>query len=237
MEYFHLTDGLCIRETVAHDFQKIYKAQENIKSSSQDLDDFLNSDGDTRPRTHMTIRRLPDYQSRQLEGEITEEELKVCLFKNMKGGSAPGIDGFTVAWLRQFWNELGTLTTMAINECYKNNELSPTLKTAIVKLLRKGQKDPTLSTNYRPISLLSIHYKLASCAITQRIKPHMSALIGSQQKAYVNNNVIIGSCIINLINMIKHVNERKLNAIILLIDFKKAFDSIDHGFIITALKA
>ena len=64
----------------------------------------------------------------------------------------------------------------------------------------------------------------------------MAALIGSQQKAYVNNNVI-GSCIINLINMIKHVNERKLNAIILLIDFKKAFDSIDHGFISTALRA
>ena len=111
----------------------------------------------------------------------------------MKGGSAPGIDGFTVAWLRQFWNELGTLTTMAINECHNNNELSQTLKTAIVKLLRKGQKDPTLFTNYRPISLLSIHYKLASCAITQRIKPHMSALIRSQQKAYVNN-IVIGSC-------------------------------------------
>ena len=63
----------------------------------------------------------------------------------------------------------------------------------------------------------------------------MSALIGRQQKAYVNNNVI-GSCLINLINMIKHVNERKLNAIILLIDFKKAFDSIDHGFISTAPK-
>ena len=140
----------------------------------------------------------------------------------MKGGSAPGIDGFTVAWLRQFWNELGTLTTMAINECYRNNELSQTLKTAIVKLLRKGQKDPTLTTNYRPISLLSIHYKLASCAIPQRNTPHMAALIGSQQKAYVNNNVI-GSCIINLINMIKHVNERKLNAIILLIDLKKSF--------------
>ena len=40
----------------------------------QDLDDFLNSDGDTLPRTHMTIRRLPDHQSRQLEGEITEEQ-------------------------------------------------------------------------------------------------------------------------------------------------------------------
>ena len=37
--------------------------------------------------------------------------------------------------------------------------------------------------------------------------------------------------------MIKHVNEKKLNALILLIDFKKAFDSIDLSFIKTALKA
>ena len=67
VEYFHLTKGSCIRDQVSRDFQKIYKSQDNIKSSTQDLDDFLNSDGDTLPRTHMTIRRLPDYQSRKLQ--------------------------------------------------------------------------------------------------------------------------------------------------------------------------
>ena len=235
-EFFNLTDGLSIRGKVASDFQKIYKRQDGINSSSEDMENFLNSDGDSLPLVHLKIRRLPDHHAKDLEGEISEEELKYCLFHKMKGGSAPGIDGFTVSWLRQFWFELGALTTQAINECYINGELSTTLKTAIVKLLRKGTKDPTLTTNYRPISLLSIHYKLASCAITQRIKPHMAGLIGRQQKAYVDNNVI-GSCIINLISMIKHVNEKKLNALILLIDFKKAFDSIDLSFIKTALKA
>ena len=63
----------------------------------------------------------------------------------------------------------------------------------------------------------------------------MADLIGRQQKAYVDNNVI-ESCIINLISVIKHANE-KLNALILLIDLKKAFDSIDHNFITTAQKA
>ena len=63
----------------------------------------------------------------------------------------------------------------------------------------------------------------------------MADLIGRREKAYVDNNVI-ESCIINLISVIKHANE-KLNALILLIDFKKAFDSIDHNFITTALKA
>ena len=62
-----------------------------------------------------------------------------------------------------------------------NAILHPTLKTAIL-VLRIRTKDPTLTTNYRPISLLSIHYKLASCAITQRDKPRMTDLIGRQQK-------------------------------------------------------
>ena len=37
--------------------------------------------------------------------------------------------------------------------------------------------------------------------------------------------------------MIKYVNDKNLNAFILLIDFKKAFTSIDHSFIKTALRA
>ena len=61
----------------------------------------------------------------------------------------------------------------------------------------------------------------------------MADPVGRQQEAYVDNNVI-ESCIINLISMIKHVNEKRLNALILLI--KKAFNSTDHNVITTALK-
>ena len=126
----------------------------------------------------------------------------------MHGNSAPGLDGFTVNWLRTFWPELATITRNALNCCFTNNGLTGLLKTAIIRLLRKGQKDPTLAGNYRPISLLSIHYKLASCAITQRIKPAVNRVVGRQQKAYVEGNVI-GSCIINLLSMMKNVNEKK----------------------------
>ena len=154
----------------------------------------------------------------------------------MKPNSAPGIDGFTVAWLRKFWFELAKLSTLAINDCYNNEALTNTLKIGIIRLLRKGSKDPTLTGNYRPISLLSIHYKLGSCAITQRIKNAVTSVIGRQQKAYVSNN-IIGSCIINLINLINHANRKKIESLILAIDFKKAFDSIDQNFIQKCLKA
>merc|ERR1711888_61449 len=47
-----------------------------------------------------------------------------------------------------------------------------------MKLLQKGDKDPTNPNNYRPISLLSAIYKLASCAISNRIKKTLKFIIG-----------------------------------------------------------
>ena len=100
------------------------------------------------------------------EGELSAVELKKALFEKMHGNSGPGLDGFTVNWLRTFWPELETITRNALNDCFHKGGLTWLLKTAVIRLLRKGLKDPTIAGNYRPISLLSIHYKLASCAIT-----------------------------------------------------------------------
>ena len=33
--------------------------------------------------------------------------------KHMKNSSAPGIDGFTVAWVKEFWEELSDLYTLS----------------------------------------------------------------------------------------------------------------------------
>jgi len=38
-----------------------------------------------------------------MEGKLTDFELTDTLMNSMNGASAPGIDGFTVGWLRQFW--------------------------------------------------------------------------------------------------------------------------------------
>ena len=96
----------------------------------------------------------------------------------MKGSSSPGPDGITVNWLRQFWPEMNDLTRETLNS--STTGLTRTLRLAIIKILRKGTKDPTEATSYRPISLLSIFYKLASCVLTRRIKPVVEKLIGKE---------------------------------------------------------
>ena len=113
-----------------------------------------------------------------MEGQLSDFELTDTLMNSMNGASAPGIDGFTVAWLRQFWPQLRMLVRMALNEMYDETALADMCKLAIIRLLRKGDKSPLLPGNYRPISLLSIFYKLASACITRRIKPVLARLIG-----------------------------------------------------------
>ena len=95
-------------------------------------------------------------------------------------------------------------------------------KTAILKLLRKGTKDATLPENYRPISLLLIFYKIASCAISNRVKKALPYVTGKQQKAYVSNDNI-GSMLINILALMKICNAKKIPSLLLLVDFKKAF--------------
>ena len=111
------------------------------KTDKNDIIDFLNSDGDTKPLEELKKRQLSYTQALTMEGLLTHHELTTALFKHMKGSSSPGIDGFTVNHLRAFWNDLGHITTDAIN-CSFGSELTTSLRKAVIKLLRKGNKDP-----------------------------------------------------------------------------------------------
>ena len=104
-----------------------------------------------------------------------------------------------------------------------------------MRLLRKGEKCRLEATNYRPISLLSVFYKMASGVMTSRLETVMEQVIGRQQKAYSRTRNI-GSVLINLLNMMQKSKQERMANLILCIDFKKAFDSIDHTFINSTLK-
>ena len=140
------------------DDERPSKAILNLENAKKGYNEFvlLNMDDPTKHPKRYTASKMLRIALRRYKREITLTELNHALFKKMKGNSAPGIDGFTINWLRKFLDSLKLVTFNAINECYRDGSLTSPLKTGITRLLRKGQKDPTLTGNYRPISLLSI---------------------------------------------------------------------------------
>ena len=102
---------------------------------SKAIENFLTSQGDTEPLLELNRRKLSDAQRDSLEGQITLEELTSALLEDMKGSSAPGIDGFTVNFIREFWSPLGSLVRNAVNDSKSKGELTSAMRFAIFKLL------------------------------------------------------------------------------------------------------
>ena len=96
-----ITDRQGINDEFHQAFQKIYSKQD-VEDSSEAVQEFHDSGGDTRPLEYLKSKALTNEESESIEGEITLTELNHVLINKMKRSSAPGIDGFTVNWLRKF---------------------------------------------------------------------------------------------------------------------------------------
>ena len=106
----------------------------------------------------------------KLEGKLTLTEISEALMR-LKNEKSPGIDGFPSEFYKIFWAKLKYIILHALNESYDNGILSTTLRHGLITCLPKGQKPREFIKNWRPITLLSVVYKIASAAIANRLKP------------------------------------------------------------------
>ena len=116
----------------------------------------------------------------------------------------------------------------------KKNELSDTQKQGILILLHK-KGDKSLLDNWRPISLLNIDYKIAAKILCRRLQKVINKIISKDQTGYLKfrsatENVRL---IEDVIDFCLHLD---LPGILIFLDFKKAFDSVNHNFLFQVLK-
>lgn len=69
-------------------------------------------------------------------------------------------------------------------------ELSVTQKQGIIYILPKGDKPREYLTNWRPISLLNVTYKIVSACIANRFKNVLGFLIHDSQKGFLKGRFI-----------------------------------------------
>ena len=107
----------------------------------------------------------------------------------------------------------------------------------IIRLLPKPQNKEELLKidNWGPISLINVDYKVGSKALAVRQGKVLPSIINSNQSGFVKGR-FIGECIRTIDDVIYFTNHKKRPGIALFLDFKKAFDSIDHNVIRKALQ-
>ena len=87
----------------------------------------------------------------------------------------PGIDGIRTPFLKLGGLSLNQRLLEVFNECLRCGYFPPTWKHAIVRMIWKPGKDPSIVSSYRPISLLSIPGKLFERIISNRITSHIES--------------------------------------------------------------
>ena len=104
-------------------------------------------------------------------------------------------------------NSVGVFMTEVFNHSFELGQMSNSQKQAVVTLIDKKGKDRMFLENWRPISLINVDSKIATKVIANRIKNVLPGIIHSNQSGFMKGRFL------------------------LLIDFEKAFDSIELNVI------
>ena len=136
--------------------------------------------------------------------------------------------------MKRFGN-LKKLFCASITKAVHRGELSYSQKQAVIKLIKKKNRDKKFLENWRPISLLIIDTKLISKVLAERLKNVLPFLISSDHTVYVKARFISkGGRLIS--DVLEICDELQIRGFLMTVDIEKAFDSINHCFLIKVLE-
>jgi len=123
-----------------------------------------------------------------------------------------------------------------VNYAHDHGELSNSQKQAVITLWEKKGKDKRLIKNWRSISLINVDAKIASKTLAKRLDPNLPELIQCSQNAYVKGRSIFDA-VRTIDDILEYTKHTKMSGILVAIDFEKAFDSLDHTYLLKVLSA
>ena len=188
---------------------------------------------------------------------VPTEEAKTCLgprgdgtltlpclaeaLKGVPGGRAPGSDGLTYEALKAFWSVLGPLLVDSCNEAFASETeegllLTRSQRSGVIQLIHKGGGKPVDDiTAHRPITLLNCDYKLVARVLVQRFTPAAEAVVDPGQTAFLPGRWI-GDNILQHLEVIDYCRAEQQPGCILFLDFEKAYDRMDRGWLMQCLQ-
>ena len=93
----------------------------------------------------------------------------------------PGEDGFTKKFYETFYDLIWRDLLVSYEASFQNGSLSISQSRGIITLIPKADGDFKQLSNWRPISLLNMDYKILTKALAKRTENYLPELINSDQ--------------------------------------------------------
>ena len=216
-----LTENAELRKHITQYYKKLFGKKETA-------DIHLNSGVWTRQQL------ITPEENEELTKPFTLEELDVAL-KEMRNGTAPGPDGLSIEFYKEFWPLLRNDIKEMLDELHEGSLDLWRLNYRVIILIPK-LKLPNNIKQFRPICLLNIIYKIITKVLTRRLTPVASRVISKNQTAFIpGKNILDGVVILHEVLHSLHVKKEK--GIILKLDFEKAYDRVSWSFLEEVLRS
>ena len=108
---------------------------------------------------------------------------------------APGPDGMNALFYQKFWHIVGNDVTTAVLDYLNNGNMMPDINYTHIVLIPKI-KSPEKMTNFRPINLCNVIYKIISKVIANRLKLILPQLISPTQSAFIPSRLITDNVLV-----------------------------------------
>jgi mannosylglycoprotein endo-beta-mannosidase len=154
--------------------------------------------------------------------------------KALSKGRAPGHDDILMEFFQEFEAEFAPTLLHACSAMLRTGATSPFISKGIITLIPKSGDRAKLN-NWRPITLLGSLYKILAKTLASRLRMELTEIIRSNQTCFVE-----GLSILDNVFMAQEglgwAEESNQDLVLLLLDFEKAFDKIEWGFLFRALE-
>jgi hypothetical protein len=163
-----------------------------------------------------------------LEKVVTLEELLKVL-KGFAKDKSPGPDGWTVEFFLFFFDLVGPDLLAMVEDTRLRGEVCRPINSTFLALIPK-QNRPITFSDYRPIALCNLCYKIVTKIIAKRIRPILSRSLSEEQLGFLKGRQILDA-IGTAQECLHSIKSKKLQAIILKLDLKKAYDCINWDYL------
>ena len=142
--------------------------------------------------------------------------------------SAPGQDSMPPLFNQFFWPLVGDCVTKSVLDFLNLGVAPPNFNETNIILIPKI-KNPSLMTNFRPISFCNVMYKLASKTLANRMKSALSGTVSENQSAYTKGHFIMDNVLVAF-ETIHHISQKcngKVSDMALKLDMSKTYDKVE----------
>ena len=153
----------------------------------------------------------------------------------MANDKSPGLDSFSTNFYKFFWPDIQDFILDSFNYALQVGKLSDGQRTGVISLIPKKDKDHRHIKSWRPVTLLATDYKILAKTLASRLQSVIAALISVDQVGYIKGRFLSQNVRV-IEDIMLYTEKYDLSGLLVLIDFQKAFDTVEWNFLFDTLK-